>query len=1025
MKRNCSDFTKDCLAKKIRDKYQLPDLHFNEELVNVSSKGDSVQLNQPPLTVSVLQIASSPQDLIQTSASTSTPKGPQPRNPRSLLTPRTLAPLLPQSPVVPAANQTIVINPEQQSSAGTTVTPNLLNVHAPSFQPAAGLIAFTQLGVPVTSATGAAATPPTQLLQVPATAVPLLHPTFGMATPRQRAMLDNTNNKAKTGSGKRGRRRNGATQPKAKSGNVTAPRSSTPILSHPPPPQVSVGNMSKIESTKDTELTLLCDNIYSPSLSSKESQDNDSWSCASDTVLNKNRFNKGNVSLTSGDIEDDGGKSLSDSEVIFNSKANNKQDQGSIEFSALKMHSDKEMSDDLPKEDGCQEKVPPVDQETKMTDTLGDLENTDAAHSIPQQTDIPKVNIGSSIKSTGPNENTSSQPTENTTNLKETEEDWGDFAPLKKLLEATMERQFAKVMDAPITGVTSQLMSIKSALSDPVEGLHTKIEKQKQTLRKHEKLLTSPNGLSERVTNMENSFKNKNEELDKKVKEVSAISKKLDKVQEDITTLQKTAAARANHATKIDTLEKTVDNPKTGVVATAQQVQNLQKEISDVDTGLKSKVRDLQEDFTKMTEAITNGDKEIELRVITTPGGATPELLQANQSLQEKLTQAEQRIDTAEATIKQLKSRVDQQAFRSSLNEKQISTLANVAEVQGNSMKRMKNNIMMNAAKHMRNELIIGGIRYREGEDPIQETSFFFNQKMKLYPGGTDILEAERGTSAPTRVINGRRVKVPPVMFAKVSPQFAMVVQKLTWRLAKQKDPVDGYGYYVHASAPEGHRAAREKYAPGVRKIQKGNSQLPPNDPARKKFKFLGPNFYIEDELIENPFPPPTPNELLNINIAMMQMMDNVEFQKSTVHEESGSKFTAYVAKLLSPEILKAAYIKIRKFLEPKADSVFMAYRILMDGRIQQGSTDDGEFYGDLEIRDILKERKIVNLVVFVARTFNGQHIGKARFRLIRDVVYEALTTIDYEVEPARPARRSPPPRAVSPTTEAEDSELD
>ena len=175
-----------------------------------------------------MQIVSSPQDLIQTSASTSTSKGPQPRNPRSLLTPRTLAPLLPQSPVVPAANQTIVINPEQQSSAGTTVSPNLLNVHAPSFQPTAGLIAFTQLGVPVTSATGPAATPPTQLLQVPATAVPLLHPTFGMATPRQRAMLDNTNNKAKTGSGKRGRRRNGATQSKTKSGNVTAPA--------PPPP---------------------------------------------------------------------------------------------------------------------------------------------------------------------------------------------------------------------------------------------------------------------------------------------------------------------------------------------------------------------------------------------------------------------------------------------------------------------------------------------------------------------------------------------------------------------------------------------------------------------------------------------------------------------------------------------------------------------------------------------------------------------------------------------------------------------
>ena len=132
--------------------------------------------------------------------------------------------------------------------------------------------------------------------------------------------------------------------------------------------------------------------------------------------------------------------------------------------------------------------------------------------------------------------------------------------------------------------------------------------------------------------------------------------------------------------------------------------------MSDVDTGLKSKVRDLQSDFTKMREALTKGDQEVELKVITAPRGATPELLAANQNLKEKLAQAEQRIGTAEETIKQLKSRVDQQAYRSSQNEKNITLLANIAEVQSNSMKRMKNNIMMNAAKHMRNELIIGGI---------------------------------------------------------------------------------------------------------------------------------------------------------------------------------------------------------------------------------------------------------------------------------------------------------------------------
>ena len=67
-----------------------------------------------------------------------------------------------------------------------------------------------------------------------------------------------------------------------------------------------------------------------------------------------------------------------------------------------------------------------------------------------------------------------------------------------------------------------------------------------------------------------------------------------------------------------------------------------------------------------------------------------------------------------------------------------------------------------------------------------------------------------------------------------------------------------------------------------------------------------------------------------------------------------------------------------------------------------------------------------MNLVVFVARTFDSQHIGKARFPLIKDVVYEVLSCIDFEVEPTRTTRHSSPPQQASPTPpESEDSDLD
>ena len=567
MKRNCSDFTKDCLAKKIREKYDLQDLHFNEETVNFVLKVDPVQSTQPTPTVSILQIVSTPQDLQQTAAITTTSRGLHSQNSRSLLAPKNLASLLPQNPVVSTATHTMVVNTEPHPSVSTTVLPKVLNVHASPFQPATGLIALTQFGAPATTAPGVITMSSAQLLQVPATAVPLLHPAFDMATPRQRAMMDN---KAKTGSGKRGRRKNAIV--KNKGIDAKTPRSSTPILSHPPPLQVPASNMSGISLTKDTELSLLCDNIDSSSSSSKESQDIDTWSCASDTVLDKNRINKESVSPIPGENEEDRGKSLSDSEIILTSKVNNKDNLVSTKLPVSIAHSPVDSSADSNKVDKQQRLSTSSNPELKSTELFENSGNKDTAHPAPRQTDTQTLTTGPVKKHSDSENNTSAQLSENETNLKEIEEDWGDFAPLKKLLEATMERQFAKVMDTPITGVTSQLMSIKSALSDPVEGLSNKIEIQRQTLRKHEKLLTAPNGLSERIMSIENSLKQKKDELDKKVKEVSVKGKTLDKMQEDIKKLQTTVAAGANCVTKLDALVKTVDDPETGVIATAQQV---------------------------------------------------------------------------------------------------------------------------------------------------------------------------------------------------------------------------------------------------------------------------------------------------------------------------------------------------------------------------------------------------------------------------------------------------------------------
>ena len=169
-------------------------------------------------------------------------------------------------------------------------------------------------------------------------------------------------------------------------------------------------------------------------------------------------------------------------------------------------------------------------------------------------------------------------------------------------------------------------------------------------------------------------------------------------------------------------------------------------------------------------------------------------------------------------------------------------------------------------------------------------------------------------------------------------------------------------------------------------------------------------HFFIDKQSIDSAYLPPSPQDIINISMEMQQKVDAVQFAVSDPCSEQGSTFTAYGAKIQSSDMVTPAYIKMRRYVAPDADNIFMAYRTLhLNGKIQQGLADDGEFYGDLQIRDILKDKKLINIVVFVARRYKGVHIGKVRFQLIEQVVLDVLPKLNADTQPAaqRPSRRN------------------
>ena len=124
----------------------------------------------------------------------------------------------------------------------------------------------------------------------------------------------------------------------------------------------------------------------------------------------------------------------------------------------------------------------------------------------------------------------------------------------------------------------------------------------------------------------------------------------------------------------------------------------------------------------------------------------------------------------------------------------------------------MKKQIITNTAKHLVNEIVIGGIRMDDSDDRVEVSKKFLMNKMNIMFAADDLIEVSRSTNVTEKKINNRMVTIPPVMFIKVTDKLRKLILGNCWRLANLKDDIDGFGYYVKQSMPEPYRAVRAKY---------------------------------------------------------------------------------------------------------------------------------------------------------------------------------------------------------------------
>lgn len=92
---------------------------------------------------------------------------------------------------------------------------------------------------------------------------------------------------------------------------------------------------------------------------------------------------------------------------------------------------------------------------------------------------------------------------------------------------------------------------------------------------------------------------------------------------------------------------------------------------------------------------------------------------------------------------------------------------------------------------------------------------------------------------------------------------------------------------------------------------------------------------------------------------------------------DKGSKFFTFLHPIESLDAYKAK-LQYYKLLHPKACHVCSAYRLLINGKLNEYSSDDGEPRGSSgpPILNSIKRNHIINIGIYVVRYFGGNKLG-------------------------------------------------
>lgn len=346
-----------------------------------------------------------------------------------------------------------------------------------------------------------------------------------------------------------------------------------------------------------------------------------------------------------------------------------------------------------------------------------------------------------------------------------------------------------------------------------------------------------------------------------------------------------------------------------------------------------------------------------------------------NAQIGSDMRKIEDRLDENDKCIESLKKELDDYKF-------QMKLIANVVVRQDQQISNLTRRLNDAQQREMYPNVVISGIPEKPNENTIQEYNKFIQDQLEIQ----ELIPVHRAF----RIGTG---KARPIIAELRDPttQKGKIYNKVG--ILKDKRNSEGGRYFVSDHLPEEYNEQRRR----VNDIVAENRKKPTDSKLNmtvKKGRLL-----INEQPYSKAITAPSPADIFKPDEKLWDLANEIDMVKGEEESKLKSKFIAYAAAIQDHDDIQAAYTKVRtKFAN--ASHVACAYRLPGQNTPNlQDYVDDGEFGAGRVMLGVLKERLLMNIVVFMIHFHGGTNLGPIRFDLIKKVTQSAVSNLTKKLD--------------------------